>query len=109
MKRKTFSILFALVLVLSFSLVAAVPVAASTPIYVNGGTGNDAMDGQAAVCDGTHGPKATIAAGIGVVDSGGTVYVAEGSYAGFIVNKAVTLLGAQANVDAAGSVDRGWL
>jgi parallel beta-helix repeat protein len=36
-----------------------------------------------------------------------TINVAAGTYAGFTVNKPLTLLGAQANVDPAGSVDRG--
>ncbi len=79
--KKSFSILFILVLVVSFSLVAAVPVAAATAIYVNDSTGNDAWNGEAATwISGIIGPKATIAAGIGIVDPGGIVNVAAGTY-----------------------------
>ena len=66
----------------------------ATPIYVDATNGSNAYDGQAAVWDGTHGPKQTIQAGIGVVDLGGTVIVAAGSYPENVtVNKTVSLLG----------------
>ncbi len=119
MKRKIFSMFIALVLVLTLSLVTAAPVGAATPIYVNANTGNDAYNGQAAVWDGIDGPKATITAGIGVVDSGGTVNVAAGTYTDDIwdsllvgswryrITKNITLLGAQAGNDPAGSTNRG--
>lgn len=82
MKRKVLSILLALVLVLSFSLVTAVPVAAATPIYVNGATGLDTNDGE------TLGTAvATITKGIELVDVGGTVKVAAGTY-----NEGITLI-----------------
>ncbi len=52
--------------------------------YVNGGAGHDDHDGLAASWDGTHGPKATIQAGIdATVDGWGyTVVVADGTYTG---------------------------
>ena len=117
MKRKIFRIIFALVLVMSLSLVAVVPVVAATPIYVNATTGSDLNDGQA---PGTA--VATITKGIQLVDSGGTVYVAAGTYTndiwdssalptmlpwGYRITKSITLLGAQAGNDPAGSTDRG--
>ena len=94
--KRIFSILFALVLVVSFSLVTAVPVAAATSIYVNT-TGSDLNDGQ------TPGTAvATITKGIELVDSGGTVYVAAGTYSEYVViGKPVTLLGANAGVHPA--------
>ena len=91
--------LVALALVLSLGIMA-VPMAgtveAATPIYVNGATGNVAWDGEAPVWDGTHGPKKTILAGINVVDPGGTVHVAAGTYnlsTTLIISKAVTISG----------------
>jgi len=52
--------------------------------YVNGATGNDSYDGLAKVWDGTHGPKATIQAGIDATITGWhyTVEVADGTYTG---------------------------
>ena len=75
LKKKIFSILFALVLVLSLGLVMAVPVSAATPIYVDGITGNDGDNGET-----PGGAVATITKGIELVDSGGTVHVAAGTY-----------------------------
>ena len=54
------TMLLVLVLVLSSSLVMAMPVAAAMPIYVNVSTGNYTDNGQAAVWNGTRGPNATI-------------------------------------------------
>jgi len=89
MKRKIFSILFALVLMLSFSLVTAVPVGANT------WTVDD--DGGA--------DFTTIQAAINAANSGDTIIVAAGTYyvTGLsteikIRDKSLTLLGAQANV-----------
>jgi len=99
--KKTLSILFALALVLSFSLVTATPVAAATPIYVNDTTGDDTWDGTSPTwVSGTIGPKKTIQAGINVVDPGGTVNVAAGTYTENIgIAKAVTLRGPNAGID----------
>ena len=112
--KRIFSILFAVVLVLSFSLIPAAPASAATPIYVDAVNGADTNNGQ------TPGTAvATIAKGIELVDSGGTVYVAAGTYtndiwnsslgipAGYRITKSVTLLGTQAGIDPAGSTDRG--
>ncbi|BDZ68671.1 hypothetical protein GCM10025860_21190 [Methanobacterium ferruginis] len=49
-------------------------------VYVNTLTGNDIYDGEAAVYDGTHGPKKTIQAGIDTVTSNGMVKIADGEY-----------------------------
>ena len=91
MKRKIFSILFALVLVLSFSLVTAVPVAANTDRLVPS-------------------QYATIQLAIDAASPGDTIIVAAGTYSGFTVpdTKAnITILGARADVDPVGSTDRG--
>jgi len=94
-KKKILSILFALVLVLSFSLVATTPVAAATPIYVNDTTGDDSWDGTSPTVSGTIGPKKTIQAGVNVVDVGGTVNVAAGTYNENVkITKRLTLTGA---------------
>lgn len=69
----------------------------ASPIYVNALSGSDGYDGEAAVWDGTHGPKQTIQAGINVVDADGIVNVATGMYglsSTVLVNKSVTLRGA---------------
>jgi len=52
--------------------------------YVNTATGSDAYDGRAPTWDGTHGPKATIQAGIDATVHGWdyTVLVADGTYTG---------------------------
>ena len=68
-------------------------------IYVNGVTGDDAWDGEAPVWDGVHGPKKTINAGIDVVDTGGTVYVAAGTY-----NESVIIM-RKTNLEATGTVN----
>ena len=55
--------------------------AATGDIYVNASSGNDAWDGLSAVhTSGTNGPKATITNGTGAVLSGGTIYIANGTY-----------------------------
>lgn len=107
MKRKIFSIFFALVLVLSFSLVTAVPAAAATTWTVDD-------DGPA--------DFATIQAAIDAASNGDTIIVAAGTYTndiwdssalptpipyGYRITKSITLLGAQAGNDPAGSTDRG--
>ncbi len=89
MKRKIFSILFALVLTVSLMLVPATPVSAATPIYVDGVNGDDGNSGTS-----WAEAKATIIAGISVVDSGGTVYVAVGTYNETVtIGKSLTLTG----------------
>jgi len=57
---------------------------AAKTYYVNTTTGNNAYDGLAATYDGTHGPKATIQAGIDATITGWsyTVLVAAGTYTG---------------------------
>ena len=87
MKRKVFSILFALVLALSLVLVPAAPAAAAT---IN-----------------VPGDYSTIQAAIDAASAGDTIIVAAGTYVGFTVNKDVTLLGARHDVDPDGSTDRG--
>jgi parallel beta-helix repeat protein len=100
--KRVFSILLALALVLAFSLVATTPVAAATPIYVNGTTGNDTWDGTSATwVSGTIGPKKTIQAGVNVVDAGGTVNVAAGTYnENVVINKTNLTLKSQTALGA---------
>ena len=96
MKKKIFSIFFVLVLVLTLSLVTAMPVAAATTLHVDD--------------DGVQWPGAytTITTALGAASTGDTIIVHEGIYSGFTVNVTnLSILGAQANVDAAGSTDRG--
>jgi hypothetical protein len=95
--KKIFGILFALVLVLSFSLVTATPVAADpgTTYYVST-AGNDASG------SGTAGnPWRTIQYAIGQVSANDTIIVAAGLYKeNTIIDKSLTLKGAQAGIDA---------
>ncbi len=96
MKRKIFSMFIALVLVLTLSLVTAVPVGAATTLTVD----------TSVPASGTN--FHTIQAAIDAAFDGDTIIVAAGTYSGFTANVAnLTILGAQADVDAAGSVDRG--
>lgn len=85
----------AVCLAMAGALVPGSPAAAATPIYVNAITGNDAYDGTSENwTGGTVGPKATIQAGVNVVDAGGTVYVAAGTYAGaYVLDKDVAVIG----------------
>lgn len=84
----------AVCLAMSGALVPEGPADAATPIYVNALTGNDAYDGTSENwTGGSVGPKATIQAGVNVVDAGGMVYVAAGTYAGAILAKDVNLVG----------------
>ena len=67
----------------------------TTTCYVNAATGNDSNSGTA------DSPFATIQRGIDVVSTGGTVDVAAGTYdEGLTIDKAVTLLGANAGTPA---------
>ena len=80
--------MLALALVLAFSLVTTTPVAAAAPIYVNASRPDDTGAGTSWAT-----AKKTITAGISVVDVGGTVYVAAGTYAEkVVVNKANLIL-----------------
>lgn len=68
--------IFTLVMFIGLSLLQAVPVeAAGTPIYVNADTGDDDYNGTT-----PETAVKTIAKGIELVDEGGTVYVAAGTY-----------------------------
>ena len=56
--------------------------ASATTFYVSDPNGNDSWDGLAPIWDGTHGPKATIQAGIDVSQTADTVILAAGTYSG---------------------------
>ena len=95
--KKTFSILFALALVLGFSLVTGTPVAAhpGTTYYVST-AGNDASG------NGNAGnPWRTIQYAIGQVSGNDTIMVAAGLYKeNVVIDNSLTLKGAQAGFDA---------
>ena len=104
---KSISLLLAMTIILSLFLIAvpmAVTAGAATPIYVNDSTGDDTNNGE------TPGsPVKTIARGIELVDTEGTINVAAGTYNegdptnqkwAIYIDKPITLLGAQAGVDA---------
>jgi hypothetical protein len=75
--------------------------ACSTACSVNAATGNDANDGTAGS------PVATIGKAISLVSSGGTVSVAAGTYhENVVINKPLTLAGANAGTSAAGPAVR---
>jgi nitrous oxidase accessory protein NosD len=95
--KKIFSILFALALVLGFSLVTGTPVAAhpGTTYYVST-IGNDASGSGNA-----GNPWRTIQYAIGQVSANDTIMVAAGTYEeNVVIDKSLTLKGAQAGVDA---------
>jgi hypothetical protein len=95
--KKIFSILFALVLVLSFSLVTGTPVAAErgTTYYVS-------TAGKDTTGNGTAGnPWRTVQYAIGQASANDTIIVAAGTYQeNVVIDKSLTLKGAQAGVDA---------
>lgn len=95
--KKIFSMLLALALVLGFSLVTAMPVAAhpGTTYYVST-AGNDASG------SGTAGnPWRTVQYAIGQASANDTIIVAAGTYEeNVVIDKSLTLKGAQAGVDA---------
>jgi hypothetical protein len=95
--KKIFGMLLALALVLGFSLVTATPVAAHPgTTYYASTAGNDASG------SGTAGnPWRTIQYAIGQVSANDTIVVAAGLYQeNVVIDKSLTLKGAQAGVDA---------
>jgi nitrous oxidase accessory protein NosD len=96
-KRKIFSILFALVLVLSFSLITAVPAMAQTTWYV-------ATTGSDTTGDGTSGnPWATIQHAVNTVAADDTINVAAGTYnENVVIDKTLTLMASSSPVIDAG-------
>lgn len=72
---------------------------AATPLYVNGGDGNDTWDGTTPTYTiGITGPMKTIQTAIDAVDNDGTVHVANGTYKEHLtINKNVNLIGESQN------------
>jgi len=92
--KRVFSILFALALVLAFSLVATSPVAAATTYYV-ATTGSDSNDGSSGA------PWLTIQYAISQVGSGDTIMVGAGTYGESVtINKANLTLKSQTPLGA---------
>jgi hypothetical protein len=94
---------FLLVLGLLFAVMPAGEVEAAGPWYVRTDGSDTTCDGLADVAAGSGGSCAfaTIAKAVSSASSGDTIYVGAGTYsAGANLNKSVTLLGAQAGVDA---------
>ncbi|MGB7969813.1 MAG: Ig-like domain-containing protein [Methanobacterium sp.] len=87
-------VLFGLFFIFSYSL-GNVAAATNNTIYVNGSSGNDSWDGQLAIWNGTSGPKATIKNATGTVSTGGTVYIADGTYEqnNIPINSNMTIIG----------------
>jgi hypothetical protein len=89
--KRVFSILFALALVLAFSLVVTTPLAAASTWYVDP-TGTD--DGSHGTGTGTSAWK-TIQYAVDHVGAGDTIVVAAGTYTeNIVINKRLTLQGA---------------
>lgn len=114
--KRVFSILFALSLVLSFSLVTATPVAAATTYYV-ATTGNN-VNGGTSWAD----AWLTIQHAVSTVASGDTIMVAAGTYVEtgqIVINKNLTIVGAGAGSsivkkaedtgDPSSGNNRGWV
>ncbi|MFC1910812.1 choice-of-anchor Q domain-containing protein [Chloroflexota bacterium] len=102
MKIKVFSVIILLIMILSLtpsSFLQALPVAAATPIYVDGTLGDDNYDGSSPIPgSGDIGPKQTIQGGQDAVTIGGTIYVAAGTYNEDIwIGDNLTFIGAGAN------------
>ena len=102
-KWGTIAAILILVLTLGVLLVPAHIAQANggiTPVYVNIFTGNDDWDGSSPTyVSGTIGPKKTYLDGYNAVSSGGTIYLAAGSYTepGINYTKPLTLVGAGAH------------
>ncbi|MDX6405204.1 MAG: hypothetical protein QOH70_2659 [Blastocatellia bacterium] len=98
MNLKKIAVLSALALTLTMGLMifGGQRVQAAGTWYVNSTTGNDSFTCMSAVT-----PCKTINAAIGKASSGDTIIVAAGLYSESVaINRTLTLLGAQANVDA---------
>ena len=87
-------VLFGLFFIFSYSL-GNVAAATNNTIYVIRSSGNDSWDGQLAIWNGTSGPKATIKNATGTVSTGGTVYIADGTYEqnNIPINSNMTIIG----------------
>jgi hypothetical protein len=86
----------ALTLTMGLMIFGGRSVQAAGPWYVNSATGNDSFN-----CTSPATACKTINAAIGKASSGDTINVAAGLYSeSVVINKTLTLLGAQANVDA---------
>ncbi|MDY9922509.1 beta strand repeat-containing protein [Methanobacterium sp.] len=84
-KSKNFTIVFLLLTIMgiffSLNITAASVQVVEPTIFVNGTSGNDTWDGTNPIhTTGDIGPKKTITNAIGVVESGGVVYIAKGTY-----------------------------
>lgn len=98
LKNRNYKILFLIIclIVSSLALTNSDTSSASSVLYVNSASGNNNYDGSSPTfLGGLKGPKKTIKSAITELESGGTIYVAKGTYKEYLnLTKNVRLIGA---------------